>query len=167
MKDARREEGGGASRSTDPAAGTSSATDVSLREYLTALIMASEERSNARFEAMKETVETAFATAQTAITKADAATEKRFEGVNEFRAALADQTANNISRETLDAVVSKLEAQINRNREDLDALSKRIDIRQGELDGSRVTVGNLIAIVSVGIALIGVIIVLANYLAGH
>ena len=31
------EEGGGASRSTDPASGTSAATDVSLREYIEAL----------------------------------------------------------------------------------------------------------------------------------
>jgi hypothetical protein len=37
------EPGGGASRTTDPAAGTSAATDVSLREYLAAII---QERSN-------------------------------------------------------------------------------------------------------------------------
>lgn len=33
----REAEGGGASRSTDPAAGTSAATDISLREYFEAL----------------------------------------------------------------------------------------------------------------------------------
>ncbi len=158
--------GGGASRSTDPAAGTSSATDVSLREYLTALISAAEARSDARFEAMKQTVETAFANSQVAIGKAEEATAKRFEGVNEFRSALSDQASSFVSRTTLDALVEKLENQIERNRADLDSLAKRIDVREGQLQGSKVTIGNLIALVTVAAAIIGVIVVLANQFAG-
>lgn len=42
-------DGGGASRSTDPAAGTSSATDVSLREYLNEKIHADRKLNNERF----------------------------------------------------------------------------------------------------------------------
>lgn len=42
------DEGGGASRSTDPAAGTSSATDVSLREWITA----NQRRNDERFAFM-------------------------------------------------------------------------------------------------------------------
>ena len=127
----RKDEGGGASRSTDPAAGTSAATDVSLREYLVALINAAESRSNQRFEAMKEQVDAAFAASQLAIDKADMATEKRFEGVNEFRAALTDQAARFVTQDALVSLSDKLQASIDRNREDLDALSKRIDVRQG------------------------------------
>ena len=161
------EEGGGASRSTDPAAGSSAATDVSLREYLTALINAAEERSEQRFEAMKDMVETAFKTAQTAINKADEATEKRFEGVNEFRAALSDQAAQFVTRQTLDALVEKLESQIERSREDLDALARRIDIREGQQAGSRVTWGNMIAIVVAVAAVIGTVVVAANWVSGQ
>ncbi len=159
-------EGGGASRSTDPAAGTSAATDVSLREYLTALISAAESRSDARFEAMKQTVETAFHASQVAVGKAEEATAKRFDGVNEFRAALSDQAATFVSRPTIDALVEKLEAQIDRNRQDLDALARRIDVREGQLQGSKVTIGNLIALVTVAAAIIATIVVLANQFAG-
>jgi uncharacterized coiled-coil protein SlyX len=141
--------------------------DVSLREYLTALISAAEHRSDERFEAMRATIESAFTSAQIAIDKAEAATEKRFEGVNEFRAALSDQASSFVTRQTLNALVAKLEAQIERNRDDLDMLAKKIDVREGMLEGARLTVGNVIAIVTVGVAVIGLIVVLANYLSGH
>lgn len=42
------EDGGGASRSTDPAAGSSAATDVSLREYIEALRRGDGDRSRER-----------------------------------------------------------------------------------------------------------------------
>lgn len=161
------EDGGGASRSTDPAAGSSAATDVSLREYLMAQIDAVEKLSDQRFEAMKEQVAAAFASSQRAIDKADEATEKRFEGVNEFRAALSDQATRFVTTDTLHALGDKLEAAINRNREDLDNLATRIDLREGQVSGSRLTMGNLIALVTVGLGILGVIIVLANYLASN
>jgi hypothetical protein len=161
------EEGGGASRSTSPAAGTSSATDVSLRDHLTTLIQAAEQRSDQRFDAMKEMVDTAFQTAQTAINKAEEATEKRFEGVNEFRAALSDQALQFVQKQTLTALTQKLEAQIERNREDLDQLSKRIDLSEGQAAGSRLTWGNMAALVATAAAFIGIIVVLANYLSSH
>ncbi len=161
-----REEGGGASRTTDPAAGTSTATDVSLREHLTALIEGAERRSDERFRHMKEMVEAAFESAQTAITKADIATEKRFEGVNEFRAALSDQAQHFVTRDALIALSDKLDAQINRNREDLDALSQRIDLREGQHEGSRVTTGYLVTATTIAIGIIGLIVVLATYYGG-
>ena len=157
------EEGGGASRSTDPAAGSSAATDVSLREYLTALINAVEQRSDQRFESMRVMVETAFSTAQTAIDKAEAATDRRLEGMNEFRDSLSDQASRFVTKEQIDLLVGKIEAEIARNREDLDALAKRIDIRQGQLEGSKLTIGSLITILTIGIASIGLLVVLANY----
>lgn len=43
------EEGGGASRTTDPAAGSSAATDVSLREYFNEKIHADRKLNNERF----------------------------------------------------------------------------------------------------------------------
>lgn len=161
------DEGGGASRSTDPASGTSSATDVSLREYLTSLILAAEKRSDARFDQMKEMVDTAFSSSQKAIEKAEMATERRFEGVNEFRAQLSDQATRFVTRETLDALIEKLEAQIDRNRSDLDDLSKRVDLRQGELRGTEFTMTRIITAVSLGFAAIGVLFVLLNYFTSH
>lgn len=161
------EEGGGASRTTDPAAGTSAATDVSLREYLMAQITAAERRADLRFEAMKEQVAAAFASSQRAIDKADMATEKRFEGVNEFRAALSDQATRFVTAQTLAVLADKLADGIARNREDLDALATRIDLREGQVQGSRLTAGNLVALASVSIAALGLIFVVGVWLVGR
>lgn len=136
--------GGGASRSTDPAAGTSQATDVSLREHLTSLIDAAEKRSDQRFEAMKE-----------AVAKADTANEKRLEG---FPQQFADRSA-------LALLTDKLQVQIDRNREDLDALSKRIDLREGQTEGSRITWGNMVVLIGTAATLLGIVAFAANYLA--
>jgi hypothetical protein len=161
------DEGGGASRSTDPAAGTSSATDVSLREYLIALIHAAEQRSDARFESMKDQVDAAFRSSQEAISKAELAADKRFEAVNEFRAVLSDQQRDLVTRQVLNSVSEKLEASINRNREDLSILEKRLTLREGQTIGSRITGGVLVTVLTVGIAFLGMIIVLANYIVEH
>ncbi len=161
------EDGGGASRTTNPAAGASTATDVSLREYLSAQIQAAESRSVMRYEAMQAQVAAAFESSQRAIDKADEATEKRFEGVNEFRAALSDQATRFVTRETLESLGAKLEAAIDRNREDLDALSKRINLREGAISGSRVTWGSMAALIAGVGTIIAIIAVLANYLATH
>ncbi len=58
-----------------------------LRDHVEALLDAADKRYEQRFDA-----------AENAVAKADAASEKRFDGVNEFRAALADQTASLIPR---------------------------------------------------------------------
>jgi hypothetical protein len=161
------DQGGGASRSTDPASGTSSATDVSLREYLTALINAAEKRSDARFEAMKNAVDAAFESSEKAILKAEDADKTRFESFNEFNQRIDTILSNTVTKQTMDVLIEKLESQINRNREDLDALSKRVDVRQGELQGSKITIGNLVLMITVGVAVIGLLVVLANYFAGR
>ena len=150
------EEGGGASRSTDPAAGTSSATDVSLREFLTQRISTVEQKADARFNAMEQ-----------ALRLADLATERRFEGVNEFRATLSDQAQHFVTTETLNAIVERLESKIERNRETTLDVSKRIDRREGIESGSRITKGSLYAAFGAAIAFLGLMIVLANYLTTH
>lgn len=138
--------------------------DVSLREYLLAEIAAAESRADLRFEAMKEQVTVAFQSSQRAIDKADDATEKRFEGVNEFRAALSDQATRFVTTETLQALADKLEAAIERNRADLDKLAERIDLREGEVTGSRLTWGNMAALVAVSATALGIVVVLVNVL---
>ena len=160
------DEGGGASRSTEPAAGTSAATDVSLREYMIALLHAAEKREDLRFQAMKDQVEAAFNSSQLAIDKADQATEKRFEGVNEFRAALSDQATRFVTNQTLDALGDKLQSSIERNREDLDNLARRLDLREGQDTGTKLTTGAMVGGLTVLVLIIGVIVAAANYLSG-
>lgn len=57
-----------------------------------------EERTKERFAAMDRSVCAALASSDKAISKAETATEKRFDGVNEFRDTLRDQAATLLSR---------------------------------------------------------------------
>ena len=57
-----------------------------------------ESRNVERFASMKLAIDAALAASQRAIEKAETATEKRFDSVNEFRKTLSDQTATFISR---------------------------------------------------------------------
>lgn len=61
---------------------------------------------------------------KTAIAKADTATEKRFESVNEFRAQMADQSALFISRR-------EVEAMVNANADKVASLTDRINRSEG------------------------------------
>lgn len=135
--------GGGASRTTETASGSSAATDVSLREYLTALIVAAESRADLQFAAMKE-----------AVTKAEGAGEKRLEGFPQLFADTAE----------LRALGEKLQEGIDRNREDLDKLSSRLDLATGEQAGSRLTKTGLYAALGAAVGLVGLLVVLANLL---
>lgn len=73
-------------------------------------------------DSQAEKVKLALDAADKAVSKAETATEKRFEGVNEFRGQLADQTATLVSRsefhtksESLAEKLSDLTDRINRN----------------------------------------------------
>jgi hypothetical protein len=57
-----------------------------------------EDRTKERFLSMDRSVSAALAAADKAVNKAESATEKRFEGVNEFRETLRDQAAQLLSR---------------------------------------------------------------------
>ena len=124
-------------------------------------------RIEERFISVEKSTQSAFENSQRAIDKADLATEKRFEGVNEFRAALSDQASRFVTAEQLQAVSEKLEAGYQRNRDDIDALGVRMERREGETAGSRITTTTLVTIVTVSIGVIGLIVVLANYFASH
>jgi hypothetical protein len=171
-------EGGGASRSTDPAAGTSSATDVSLREYLTTLIEASRRECRDNVDSLRAQMRASDRARAEAIEKALLSIDKRFENVNEFRAALNDLSKRMATQESLHGIVEKFEAAMEglevrfealyqRNRDDITAIVKRLDLREGQSVGSRLTTTTLVTTVTVAIALLGLIIVLANYFSSH
>jgi hypothetical protein len=61
------DEGGGASRSTDPASGSSAATDVSLREHLEGQLRAVDRYYQAELRSLKELIETKHDAAQQAV----------------------------------------------------------------------------------------------------
>ncbi len=79
-----------------------------------------------RIESLRREMKSEFASVERAVSKAEAATEKRFEGVNEFRAQLSDQAARFITRDELQALESKLVGLIERTRMDVESLAKRL-----------------------------------------
>jgi hypothetical protein len=71
-------------------------------DALQALLNEREDRTKERFSSMDRNVTAALIAADKAVEKAEKATEKRFEGVNEFRETLRDQAANLMPRAEYD-----------------------------------------------------------------
>lgn len=116
-------------------------TVETLREHLIALIAANDKRYDQRFEAaqkaidvglsgQKIAVDAALAAADRAVTKAELATEKRFEGVNEFRSTLSDQQRTLIPRAEVEVIVLGL-------NEKIATLEKQADKFHSEKTGVR------------------------------
>jgi vacuolar-type H+-ATPase subunit E/Vma4 len=76
-------------------------TLISLREYV-----------DIRFEAQEKAVNAALTSAERAVSKAEMASEKRFESVNEFRAALGDSSRLLMPRSEAEQRISALDKMI-------------------------------------------------------
>ena len=88
---------------------------------------AQERMFHERLEQYRHEVELAFTASDRAITKAELATEKRFESVNEFRAQLSDQAARFMPRGETESMVSAV-------RGELDNATGRIQERLTEMN---------------------------------
>ena len=191
------EEGGGASRSTDPAAGTSSATDVSLREFLMAEIRASREECKAGLKHLEESVEAAEKNSKENVEKALASIDRRFDSVNEFRDALSDLSKRMATQASLSAMSDKYETAVKnleirfqelyeRNRAEINkslpretfvtaldewstwraTVNNYMATGMGRQEGARATWGQIAGAIAVAVALVGVVVVLANAFLG-
>jgi len=98
--------------------------DITLKEHLLAIVDANDRRYSNRFNAQEKAVTAALNAADRAVVKAELATEKRFDGVNEFRAALSDQTASFIPR-------AEAIQRIDSNVEKIEGLAHRLDTLEG------------------------------------
>lgn len=142
-----------------------------VRKYLEAqitglreIIEANDKRYTERFQglidtfaqaiaAVKEAVTTALATAERANTKAENANDKRFEGVNEFRNSLSDQSRLLMPRLEVEALFRGL-------KEDIGKLEKSQQSTAGRSSGVRDSWAVLAAIAALLIS-IGSVVVLA------
>lgn len=91
---------------------TSRSDIVSLREYV-----------DIRFDAQEKATTAALASAERAVAKAEAASDKRFDSVNEFRAALNDSARTQMPR-------SEAEQAIKGMSEKIDDLAKRVSANE-------------------------------------
>ena len=101
---------------------------VALRDYFTLWLERLEVFYTRRFEDLDAKTTLALAAADKAVTKAEIATEKRFEGVNEFRATLADQATRLIPREEAQSKFDNIE-------KDITAMSKEIQALREQRSG--------------------------------
>jgi len=85
---------------------------ISDRDYLLSVINEREHQYQQRFEAQEKALRDALNAAGQAVTKAEAANEKRFDSVNEFRNQLRDQTATFITRAEYSAAHKQLTDQV-------------------------------------------------------
>lgn len=100
----------------------------------------------------KEAVAAALAAAQAAVDKAETAASKRFDSTNEFRGQLADQAATFMPREVADQQFAQV-------REQISALTTRMDQETGRAAGVGATIGYLLAAATLVISLV---VVFAN-----
>jgi hypothetical protein len=104
-----------------------------------------------RFTAMDEKTGLALTSSEKAVAKAETATEKRFDAVNEFRGQLKDQAATLLPRAEADAKFNSID-------KDMEELKKTIALSQGRSSGFTASWGIAISVALLAIALIGLIL---------
>ena len=81
-------------------------------ENIRTLIESNDRNYNQRFENVIQATAQALAASDRAVSKAETASEKRFDAVNEFRATLADQQRNLMPRNEVDILIRSLNEKI-------------------------------------------------------
>lgn len=114
---------------------------ITLREYV-----------DARFDAQERALNAALASAKEATEKADAATEKRFDSVNEFRKALDDNNRLLLTRNEYTGAHQSLVDKIELNTKRVDEIiAKDSGMNQGWLifTGIIIVIGSIISTIVV------------------
>lgn len=102
-----------------------------------------------QFAAMDTRFQQRFENADRAVSKAEFASEKRFESVNEFRATLSDQAASLMTR-------SEGEAKINALSDRIQDLKGRVDVGDGGKAASTASFTSILAVSGLVISLVTV-----------
>ncbi len=139
--------------------------DPTLREMIELLMKETNLRYTERFASQERAVAAALASAKEAVTKAEAATERRLEGLNELRGVVNDILAKTMPRieaessakafqEKLDTAITNWDSRHQEIVNRAVALEKRVDVAAGEKSGAKDTVDNSRANVATAIAVI-------------
>lgn len=116
-----------------------------------ARFVASEIAVATSFSAQEKAINAALASAQAAVNKADIANEKRFDGVNEFRAQLGDQQRTLMPRAEVEALLRAI-------NEKSDSLTSRMDRHDATGNGQQQVWGYVVAGVGVAVGIAGIVI---------
>lgn len=140
------EGGGGASQTTDPAAGSSAATDVSLREYLGSRINALDRHITAELAALRRETAAANTAAERAIAVAADEAKERLHAHNGLIEQMRQQAQLFASRESLDAFKTERHHALNVFKEEADKRFGRVERFQAMM------VGGLLLLSAIGVA---------------
>jgi hypothetical protein len=124
-----------------------------LLNYMKDMLAERDKDIQHQFEAVRSAVGAALAATEKAVLKAEAATEKRFDNVNEFRGILTDQTAKFPTRTEVDQRFVGIEEAIAQNRSRLDRIEGSSSGRGGSWTTLVQLVGLLGSLIAIGIAL--------------
>lgn len=143
--------GGGASRTTDPASGSSAATDVSLREYLGARVEALDRHVTSELAALRRETHAANAAAERAINVAADEAKERLAAHNGLIEQMRDQANAFASREALENFKAERHMALDAFKDEADKRFGRIERFQAMLTGamalvSFIGVANLVKI---------------------
>lgn len=164
--------------------GTSTDNDISLREHMQRQM--DQAAANARQEHhrvqelfhqrladlsrqlderwvnQQASVEAALSAQEKAVAKAETASEKRFDSVNEFRGQLADQAARFMPRtesvQRHDSVSDRITELEKRVMQQLAQINSRLDLSAGSDTGVDKAWGYLVAAIGLGGGVIGIVI---------
>jgi len=100
---------------------------LSLKEYFEDRLKSIDDKHTTIREGDQRALSAALASSKEAITKAETATENRFSSVNEFRAALSDQTRSFVSRAEWLGVTDAMSKDIKANLEQTRTLVPRTE----------------------------------------
>lgn len=140
--------------------------EVSLKEYLEALLAEHDKRNRQRFNAQEKTVSAALEATKQAINKADEASKEsitKSEIAVEKRSDAVYVTLSKLS-DSLSAVMPRAEAE-----QRFAALSEKIDLLKSSNDmstGEQVNVGKIYAAVAAAGAVLAIIFLIANNVFG-
>jgi hypothetical protein len=153
----RVNEGGGASKSTDPAFGSSTATDVSLREYVTNLIAGLDRHLTAEIETLRRETAVAHRNAEKAIDVAAREAAERLAAHNGLIDQMQAQQVTFAPRESLEDFKESYrkahEELKDTFRQRLDDYKTAADQRFGRIERFQaMLIGGLVLVSFIGIA---------------
>lgn len=150
--------------------GTDGWTIETLRAHLEALARETDHRYEDRFQAQEKAVVAALASAKEAVAKAEIASEKRLDLLNEFRGQLGDQATTFMPRieaeQRMAAFAEKFADSDRRHSDRLSALESRQDRNEGRSKGLDASWGYLIGAVMLVGAVIAIVVVFVPVING-
>jgi chromosome segregation ATPase len=161
------EEGGGASRSTEPAVGTSSATDVSLREFIDQRFIALEDKLDERRESDREAVRVAKATADAALEAHNQLIRQMREQATEAQRQLDKLTDTYATKENLKTLEQLIDQRLLSIDSRLGTIESSAGVYGTEKQAVRTAYSDLRSVIVFGFIIMAGVISLITYLAQH